>query len=360
MGLLGWFRDRKARREEEERAYWEEQERLQREQERASKKPSGPPDDVSIKTEVVYTETEIIYSIMFKNLSQDPMGDIDVAIIVDKKLGIPIDKVKNIEMLDPDDTASVEFRIVPILNLGKGTIKAQVQFFDFVEQDRVSFNLKTKSIQINLPKITPMRTDEDLWRVKMSNLAKFEYESREIEVEPALLFEDLGATVEEIGFYAIDPFIVPTLYRGIGKFIGTVGDDIYACQIQVIGQEDISKVLIECYGPNNQKAIGLCARILTPLDSMYHLKRYISSELPEGALDRIIETGTTEKFDRSEIKMLGKDGKPLAEDEEEPETWEAQEENDGPPPQGKAEEPPEKEAPLPDGPVVRKLRIVAD
>jgi hypothetical protein len=398
MGLFGWFSERKRRREEEEQAWYEEQERLRREEERRARS-QGAPEDVVIKTDITYHPTHYNYRVRITNDSQDPMGDIDVTVIADKKVGIPVKKNQNVDMLDPDETVVLDFKIVPILNLGKGNVKAQLSYFDFAEQDRITFNLKTRSIQISCPKIQPMKVDDDLWRIRMTNLDKFEFETEEVTGVASNLFDDLCMSAEHIGFFGTDPFVVPTLYRGIRKFMGTVGEDVYACQIQVIGQEDISKLLMECYAGDPQKAAGVAARIITPLDPHYHLKKSIRSELDPRDLKAAEETSAGKDYDDSEVKVLGKDQKPLVEDrkvvrkrrgakrqvtqpmpdaaaqpeEEKVEVWETEAPDTAP--TMPAEEAPVEEAPAAEGEEeapagevavagepqsVRKIRIVAD
>jgi len=382
MGLFGFFSERKARREEEDRLYYEEQEQLKREQDRSSRS-KGAPEDVVIKTDVGFTPEHIIYRIRITNDSQDPMGDVDVTVLPDKKMGIPLNKTQKIDMLDPDETTVLDFKIVPVLNLGKGTVKAQMSYFDFAEQDRVTFNLKTRSVQLSCPKIQPMKVDDDLWRIRMTNLEKFEYESEEVHGVASNLFDELCQSAESIGFFGTEPFVVPNLYRGIRKFMGTVGEEVFACQVQVIGQEDISKVLMECYASSTEKAMGVTARIITPLDSQYHLKKQIKSDLDPLDRKTMVETSAGEKFDESVVKILGKDQKYLGVDrkvvrkkravkkkqqpveEEKVEVWEAQKEVTVPlDAVTKSEEKPvvveEAPASIGEPQVVRKIRMVAD
>jgi hypothetical protein len=323
MGFLGLFKSKKER-EEEERAYYEEQERLAKEQARQSQ---GPPKELGIKTELFYKVHGPTYHVKLTNNSKDPMGQVEVTVVVDKALGIPLESTKSREMLDPDESTTFDFKIVPTLNLGAGTIKAMAGYFDFAKQDKVNFNLKVRSIQIACPQVQPTKVDDNTWRIKMSTLEKYEFESMEMEGNPPEIFEALCISAQKAGFFGIEPFVVPTLYRGLRKFIGSVNDDIYCIQVQVIGQEDLAKCLIECYAPTVQKAIGICARLLTPLDGQFHLKRSQKTDLPPGALDKALGTHAAKaQFNDSEVKVLGKDGRPLAEK--------------GQPAQPKAERPP--------------------
>ena len=310
MGFLGLFKSKKER-EEEERAYYEEQERLAKEQARQSQ---GPPKELGIKTELFYKIHGPTYHVKLTNNSKDPMGQVEVTIVVDKALGIPIESTKAREMLDPDESTTFDFKIVPTLNLGAGSIKAMAGYFDFARQDKSNFNLKVRSIQVACPQVQPVKVDDNTWRIRMSNLEKYEFESTEMEGNPPEIFEAMCLSAEKAGFFGIEPFVVPTLYRGLRKFIGNVNDDIYCIQIQVIGQEDLSKCLIECYAPTVQKAMGICARMLTPLDAQFHLKRFQKTDLPPGALDRVLGMSAAKpQFDDREVQVLGKDGRPLAE-----------------------------------------------
>jgi hypothetical protein len=253
MGLFGFFGGNK-QREEEERAYMEEQERLRRQQEMQSQ---GPPKDLIIKTDLVYKLNGPIYKVKFINNSKDPMGELEVNVLVDKKLGIAVESTMKKEMLDPDEEILFEFKIVPTLNLGAGTIKSMTGYFDFQQQSKRNFNMKVRNIQVSCPQVQPFKVDDNMWRIKMSNLEKFEIESNEFEAHPPTLFQDLCQSAEKSGFFGVDPFVVPTLYRGLRKYIGTVGEEILAVQVQVIGQDDTSKFLIECYASNAQKAMGV-------------------------------------------------------------------------------------------------------
>lgn len=309
MGFLGLFKSKKEK-EEEERAYYEEQERLAKEQSRQSQ---GPPKELGIKTELFYKIHGPTYHVKLTNNSKDPMGQVEVTVVVDKAIGIPLESTKGHEMLDPDESITLDFKIVPTLNLGAGTIKAMAGYFDFSKQEKVNFNLKVRSLQVACPQVQPTKVDDNTWRIRMSSLEKFEYESTEMEGNPPEIFEALCMSAEKAGFFGIEPFVVPTLYRGLRKFIGNLNDDIYCIQVQVIGQEDMAKCLIECYAPTVQKAIGICARVLTPLEPQYHLKRCQKTDLPPGALDKALGTSAAKaQFDDREVKVLGKDGRPLA------------------------------------------------
>ena len=85
-----------------------------------------------------------------------------------------------------------------------------------------------------------------------------------------------GSSKSNLGFYELKPNIVPTLYRGIGKYFGLDGlKEPYLMEIQVIGKGKTSKLLFRVWGPDLAAAMGIAFRLLGRIDKRLGIKSLI-------------------------------------------------------------------------------------
>jgi hypothetical protein len=81
--------------------------------------------------------------------------------------------------------------------------------------------------------------------------------------------------------HALEPVISPGLYRGVARYIGQSDDQIFAFELQVIGREAISKMLITTLGPTDMKARALGYKVIEALSVKTRIQDSIIGLEPE-------------------------------------------------------------------------------
>jgi hypothetical protein len=231
------------------------------------------PDGIEIKSKVKSDEGQLYFLVKVKNNMDEIMGDVKIAIAADKSIvNIPKPR-KSVKFIDPGKSTLFRFPLRPTMACGKTEIEGLLRYFDFEEKQLQEYLIPEYNLNINYPDIKSSEVDEELWRIAMSRLNVFEIETIEMDVDPNMLFDDLAVIVENMGFYPLKPNIVPSLYRGIGKFYGLDPlKEPHCVEVQVIGIEGKTRLLFRTWAPTTTRAMGVAFNVIGNLDEKMDIK----------------------------------------------------------------------------------------
>jgi len=211
--------------------------------------------------------TGIEYLIRVENTTDYPMGNINVEFGRGTKQGVFGKVVGGGELLEPGQSLEMSAPFRPLYRGGKERFKFDIVFFDFNYKVEERLSLETEPLRVTVPKFSPLKKDEDGYRIIMSNLYRWTLETGVIKAPPGVIFDSLTDRLVKIGFHEANRMVNPSLYRGIGQFCGK--DDKgrkWAAQIQVIGEKNESKTLLYCYAEKPQFAYNLATKVLLKLE----------------------------------------------------------------------------------------------
>jgi hypothetical protein len=234
------------------------------------------PDGVELKSRVKYEDGLFKYFMKITNNTNDIMGDVKVAIAADERL-VSCDKPRqSSKFIDPGQSHLFKFPMQPTMVCGKTEIQGLLRYFDFSVQEKQEFLIPEYDLNISCPIIESREVDEDYWRISKSHLEVYEIETDDLNFEPHKVFSHMSKIVEKLGFYQLEPVVVPTIYRGIAKFYG---DDPlkepHCVEVQVIGQDKNTKILFRVWAPTTTRAMGIAFKVLGKVDKRLAIRENI-------------------------------------------------------------------------------------
>ncbi len=235
------------------------------------------PTELDIKPSVNYNFDGPLYSLKLFNKNIDVIGDITVHLDTNKKAIATLDETKRVfEMLEPEKSTVMKFKIKPKYKSGKTTVYGKVEYFDFKSKERKIVRLPRAIIDFEFNKLTPKRTDEDKWRQTIGSLKAFEIETDVLDLKPSELFNIFKSVLSDLGLFMLPPIENVNLYRGIAKFLGNdANKKIYAVEVQVIGDRAKSKVLFRIWSSEGKDAMALAFKTLDSIEDIIKIKKFI-------------------------------------------------------------------------------------
>jgi hypothetical protein len=235
------------------------------------------PTGVDIQTKLQTSEGKLYHLIKVKNETSDIMGDVKVAIAPeDEHLVSCATATKSAKFIDPGSSEVFKFTLIPKMKCGSTNIQGLIRYFDFADKMQQEFILPEHRLNITYPEITSMDVDEDVWRVNMGRMKAFEVETEELTFEPSKLFTHFTKIIEKMGFFPLKPNIVPSLYRGQGKFFGLDPlKEPHCVEVQVIGRGGTSRLLLRVWTPSVTRSMGITFRFLGRVDKKIDIKNKI-------------------------------------------------------------------------------------
>lgn len=220
--------------------------------------PAEPDDPRSV--------TGMGYRVRIENGSDHPMGAPRIEFERRTKLGRFGEPENPKGMIDPGKSMEINAPFRPSYAGGKEVFAFRISFFDFRNRIEEHIDMKTEPLKVLVPRFKPLKKDEDGYRLLTSNLYRWVIETEVMEIPPKKLFGSLSEQIEALGFEIANELINDKLFRGIRQFCA--GDDKgrkWAIQVQTIGKDKQSKLLIYTFGERPQQAYNLATRILLKL-----------------------------------------------------------------------------------------------
>ena len=210
---------------------------------------------------------EMKYQIQVENTTDYPIGKLDVKFGNMSKLGSFGEPEIEDRMLDPGQRTLIEIPFEPAYKGGKQEFDFTLEFFDFRYKVDESIRMSSEKIKVLVPRFEPMKTDEDGFRLLISDLYRWSVETDVIEAEPEKLFRELCGIADELGFKEAKSMENESVYRGINQLVaGDAKGRKWALQIQVIGKDNESKLLLYAFGERPQYSYNLATRMLHKYD----------------------------------------------------------------------------------------------
>jgi hypothetical protein len=236
------------------------------------------PSGIEVKESVKLAEKKLVYLVKVQNNTGEMMGDVKLGIAPDDSIVQCREPRKTVKFIDPGKSHIFKFVLEPKMVSGTTKIQGLLRYFDFSDKEQHEHLIPDYNLNISSPDIQSKEVDEEFWRITMSRLKVYEVETAEMDFEPGKVFNHFSKVVEKMGFYALKPNVVPTLYRGIAKFYGQDAfDEPHCVEIQVVGFGNKTRLLLRVWAPSLQRAIGITFKFLGKVDKRLEIKENITS-----------------------------------------------------------------------------------
>ncbi len=276
---MGWFSKKKRKRRSARSASRPtEEERRQRAAARAQRAArEDAVDTISVKPTVEYGKTGVEYVLEIANRGNNVFGDAVAQLYLPKELGKDGGPYsEELGMIQTGETKTVRFVLPVPEKPGKYPLECLVSFFDFASKSRVEGAAPKKILHVWSPKFKPLSIEEHEWRISITHMVGKEFETEEIPMGASKLFERATALLKAMHFYLLPEKVAPNLFRGIQHaYAEDSRHNEYAVQVQVIGDEQGSKMLVQTYAQTEIAVVGLYAKIVTVFDTKFKIRDHL-------------------------------------------------------------------------------------
>ena len=264
MGLLDIFRRKKKEAEEPEPE-------PPRPEPRA---PPEPPEWLEIEQKVDYEGDSIRIWVRATNRSDEFLGSPVIRLLASPSLfEMDRDEVQQQE-LNAGESMEAVFHIKPLKELKRYEPKVEIEYFDFSLKEKVAYPMRAGEIvfedEISIGRY-PM--DEDEFRVYTARLSPLEVETDELPLGGKLCHDGVMNVLKGMNVHIVEPVMVaPEIFRSIVR-VGCRDHEgeVYAVEIQIIGNESVSRMLIRIWSRNGKHIMGLKNLLVRELSRMVPL-----------------------------------------------------------------------------------------
>jgi hypothetical protein len=235
------------------------------------------PTDMKLISNIIYQIGRIEYRLKLRNISEDVLGDITVNLKSQKKSLVALIKSQQIlEMLEPNKSIIMKFKLKPKYKTGTSRIFGSIEYFDFKSKERKIVRAPSAEVDFSFSKLTQKRVNEDEWRQAIGSLKSYDIESDIMDIPPNKLFNIFKSVINDVGLFMLPPIENVNLYRGIARFFGyDANRHLYAVEAQVIGDRTTSKVLYRIWSSEMNNAMALGFKTLDIIEDIIEIKKFI-------------------------------------------------------------------------------------
>ncbi|MBN1391102.1 MAG: hypothetical protein JXA22_10725 [Candidatus Thermoplasmatota archaeon] len=209
----------------------------------------------------------MIYLVEIGNNTDYPMGNIRLEFPAGHKLGSFGEPKQTRKLLDPGEKLKVQVPFTPLYQGGSENLEFEIIFFDFRHKVEERMQMRADPLKVVVPKFEPTSMDEDRFRILTSNLYRWSVETDVIPLPPDRLYAIFVDRLKQIGFREAYEVVNERLFRGISQLVATDSKGRgWAAQVQVIGKDDETRVLMYTYGERPLYAYNLAVKILLKID----------------------------------------------------------------------------------------------
>ena len=243
--------------------------------------PAEHEPDIKIVSAFGYKGATIIHKIKVENPTSEPVSDIKIHLFVPEVFLLQ-EPDKNIGLLKPYESKTVTFEIRPTGECGDCEVSGRVTYYDYASKKTKEEDIPIKTLSIVCPLLKPKKIDEDMWRSVVSELAKAEENTKEIDMPAETIFEVTSDILKDMNMSMLPPHVneTPQLYRATSRFYAEGVKGLkYAAQIEVVGGAKRSKLMLKAWAEKEEALTGFYHGILDEIEKRVHIKGYIEDSI---------------------------------------------------------------------------------
>ncbi len=236
--------------------------------------PTKPESGINITSAFGYKGAIIIHKLKVENPTSEPVSDIKIHLFVPEVFLLKAQD-KHVGLLKPNESKTVTFEIRPTGECGDCEVSGRVTYYDYASKKTMVVDIPVKTLSIVCPLLKLKKIDEDTWRSVVSELAKAEEHTKEIDMPAKTIFEVTSDILRDMNMFLLPPSVTetPQLYRATARFYAEGVKELkYAAQIEVVGGAKKSKLILKAWAEKEEALTGFYHGILDEIEKRVQVK----------------------------------------------------------------------------------------
>jgi len=224
-----------------------------------------------------YEKAMVLYKVKVTNTLPFPIARIILKPYITSDLFILNKESDRIDLLEVADSRTVTFLLRPKGECGNVTINCNVSYYDTKEQKNVDMNVDQIITSIVCPMLVRVKKTEEEWEETVGSLVSIQERTSDICFGKDELFDITSDVLKDMNMFSLPSKSSP--HRNVGSFYGeSQSGDPYAVKIEVIGDQETSKILIKTFAKNQESLVGCYFKILDEIESHTDIKKHIDNK----------------------------------------------------------------------------------
>ena len=248
----------------------------------ASGKPKAPEGKVEIKSAVNYEKANIIFKVKVENNTDKPIAEVRVRPFAPSNLFKTDKEERTIGLIQPKQAQTATFKLRPRGECGNVTLQAKVTYYDTGTNKYAEQDAKPRETAIICPMLKYEDIDEQEWRQNVSKMLRVEETTDKIPMDGESLYSMVCDVFQDQNLAAIAMNVDRgRVFRGRALFwakgaVAAKGLG-YAAQIEVIGGELKSKLILKAYANGEDSLVGFYHCLLDEIEKRTSVRDYLDT-----------------------------------------------------------------------------------
>jgi len=246
---------------------------------KATKEPEGK---IEIKSAVNYEKANIIFKLKVENNTSKPIAEVRVRPFAPSNLFKADKEERTIGLIQPKQAQTATFKLRPRGECGNVTLQAKVTFYDTGTNKYAELDAKPRETAIVCPMLKYEDIDEHEWRKRVSKMLRVEETTDKIPMDGESLYSMVTDVFQDQNLTSISMNVDRgRVFRGRAMFwakgaVAAKGLG-YAAQIEVIGGELRSKLILKAYANGQDSLVGFYHCLLDEIEKRTSVRDYLDT-----------------------------------------------------------------------------------
>ena len=234
---------------------------------------------------VNYEKAHVVYKVKVDNKAPYPLSEVRVRPYFDGHLFAPVDKEeRTIALLKRGEAKTVTFHLRPKGECGNTSLAARVTYYDTKKEKHKDIEVKPRETTIVCPLLKYEEVDEKTWRRNVADMMKVEETTDKIPMDGRSLFQTVTGVLQDLNLCKVNAILVKgRVFRARTKFWAKGAVESkglgYAANVEVIGGERRSKLILQAYTRNEESLIGFYHRLLDEIEKRISVRDYLDDDV---------------------------------------------------------------------------------
>ena len=244
--------------------------------------PQAPEGKVELRSAVNYEKANIIFKVKVENNSDKPIAEVRVRPFAPSNLFKADKEERTIGLIQPKQAQTATFKLRPRGECGNVTLQAKVTYYDTGTNKYAELDAKPRETSIICPMLKYEDIDEQEWRKKVSKMLKVEETTDKIPMDGESLFSMVCDVFQDQNLASISMNVDRgRVFRGRALFwakgaVAAKGLG-YAAQIEIIGGELKSKLILKAYANGEDSLVGFYHCLLDEIEKRTSVRDYLDT-----------------------------------------------------------------------------------
>ncbi len=245
-------------------------------------KPKAPEGKIELKSAVNYEKANIIFKVKVENNTDKPIAEVRVRPFAPTNLFKADKEERTIGLIQPKQAQTATFKLRPRGECGNVTLQAKVTYYDTGTNKYAEQDAKPRETAIICPMLKYEDIDEDEWRKNVSKMLKVEETTDKIPMDGESLYSMVCDVFQDQNLTSISMNVDRgRVFRGRAMFwakgaVAAKGLG-YAAQIEVIGGELKSKLILKAFAKGEDSLVGFYHCLLDEIEKRTSVRDYLDT-----------------------------------------------------------------------------------